>query len=130
VRTVSPYPRAVSCTGETLETRAAADLTVTKASLQRMAGQYLHGADPRTLLASPLYADLSGLPPLLIVVGGDEALLDDSVRLVRSAGIAEVDVTLYIGGSMQHVFPVYCGVMPEADAAVATIGGWIRSRTS
>jgi monoterpene epsilon-lactone hydrolase len=69
------------------------------------------------------------LPPLLIV-GGDEALLDDSVRLVRSAGIAGVDVTLYIGGSMQHVFPVYCGVMPEADAAVATIGGWIRSRTS
>jgi acetyl esterase/lipase len=52
------------------------------------------------------------------------------VRLVRSAGIAGVDVTLYIGGSMQHVFPVYCGVMPEADAAVATIGGWIRSRTS
>jgi hypothetical protein len=51
-----------------------------------MAGQYLHGADPCTPLASPLYADLSGLPPLLIVVGGDEALLDDSVRLARSAG--------------------------------------------
>jgi monoterpene epsilon-lactone hydrolase len=126
---ISPWVD-LACTGETLETRAAADLTVTKASLQRMAGQYLHGADPRTPLASPLYADLSGLPPLLIVVGGDEALLDDSVRLVRSAGIAGVDVTLYIGGSMQHVFPVYCGVMPEADAAVATIGGWIRSRTS
>jgi acetyl esterase/lipase len=126
---ISPWVD-LACTGETLETRAAADLTVTKASLQRMAGQYLHGADPRTPLASPLYADLSGLPPLLIVVGGDEALLDDSVRLVRSAGIAGVDVTLYLGGSMQHVFPVYCGVMPEADAAVATIGGWIRSRTS
>jgi epsilon-lactone hydrolase len=106
------------------------DLTVTKQSLQRMAGQYLHGADPRTPLASPLDADLSGLPPLLVIVGGDEALLDDSVRLVRSAGMAGVNVTLYIGAGMQHVFPVYCGAFPEADAAVAMIGDWIRSRLS
>jgi monoterpene epsilon-lactone hydrolase len=126
---ISPWVD-LACTGETLETSATADLTVTKASLQRMAGQYLHGADPRTSLASPLYADLSGLPPLLIVVGGDEALLDDSVRLARSAGMAGVDVTLYIGASMQHVFPIYCGVMPEADAAVMMIGEWIRLRTS
>jgi epsilon-lactone hydrolase len=125
---ISPWVD-LACTGETLETNATADLTATKASLQRMADQYLHGADPRTPLASPLYADLSGLPPLLIVVGGDEALLDDSVRLARSAGMAGVDVTLYIGGSMQHVFPVYCGAMPEADAAVMMIGEWIRLRT-
>jgi epsilon-lactone hydrolase len=65
---ISPWVD-LACTGETLDTNAAADLTATKASLQRMAGQYLHGADPRTPLASPLYADLSGLPPLLIVVG-------------------------------------------------------------
>ena len=95
-----------------------------------MAGQYLHGADPRTPLASPLYADLSGLPPLLIVVGGDEALLDDSVRLARSAGMAGIDVTLHIEGSLQHDFPVYCGATPEADAAVMMIGEWIRLRTS
>jgi epsilon-lactone hydrolase len=125
---ISPWVD-LACTGETLETNATADLTATKASLQRMAGQYFHGADPRTPLASPLYADLSGLSPLLIVVGGDEALLDDSVRLARSAGMAGVDVTLYIGGSMQHVFPVYCGAMPEADAAVMMIGEWIRLRT-
>ena len=126
---ISPWVD-LACTGETLEANATADLTATKAGLQRMAGQYLHGADPRTPLASPLYADLSGLPPLLIVVGGDEALLDDSVRLARSAGMAGVDVTLYIGGSMQHVFPIYCGVMPEADAGVVMIGEWIRLRTS
>ncbi len=126
---ISPWVD-LACTGETLETNAAADLTATKASLQRMAGQYLHGADPRTPLASPLYADLSGLPPLLIVVGGDEALLDDSVRLARSAGIAGVDTTLYIGAGMQHIFPIYCGVIPEADWAVAMVGEWIRSRTS
>jgi monoterpene epsilon-lactone hydrolase len=126
---ISPWVD-LACTGETLETNATADLTATKASLQRMAGQYLHGADPRTPLASPLYADLSGLPPLLIVVGGAEALLDDSVRLARSAGMAGVDVTLYIGGGMQHIFPIYCGVIPEANAAVAMIGTFIRSRTS
>src|SRR5918997_1463821 len=121
----------LACTGETLETNAAVDLTATKASLLRMANQYLHGADPRTPLASPLYADLSGLPPLLIVVGGDEALLDDSaVRLARSADMAGVDVTLYIGAGMQHIFPIYCGAIPEADAAVAMIGEWIRSRTT
>jgi monoterpene epsilon-lactone hydrolase len=124
---ISPWVD-LTCTGETLETRATVDLTVTKASLQRMAGQYLNGANPRTPLASPLYADLSGLPPLLIVVGGDEALLDDSVRLTRAAGIAGVDVTLYIGAGMQHIFPIYCGVIPEADAAVAMIGAWMRAR--
>ena len=126
---ISPWVD-LACTGETLEMNATADLTATKASLQRMAGQYLHGADPRTPLASPLYADLSGLPPLLVVVGGNEALLDDSVRLARSAGMAGVDVTLYIGAGMQHIFPIYCGVIPEADAAVAMIGTFIRSRTS
>jgi monoterpene epsilon-lactone hydrolase len=126
---ISPWVD-LACTGETLEENAAADLTATKASLLCMAGQYLHGADPRTPLASPLYADLCGLPPLLIVVGGDEALLDDSVRLARSAGMAGVDLTLYIGAGMQHIFPIYCGAIPEADAAVAMIGVWIRSRAS
>lgn len=106
------------------------DLTVTKQSLQRMAGQRLHGADPGPPLASPLYADLSSLPPLLVIVGGDEALLDDSVRLVCSAGIAGVNVALYIGAGMQHIFPIYCGAIPEADAAVAMIGAWVRSRTT
>jgi monoterpene epsilon-lactone hydrolase len=64
------------------------------------------------------------------MVGGDEALLDDSVRLARSAGMAGVDVTLYIGAGMQHIFPIYCGAIPEADAVVALIGEWVRSHTS
>ena len=126
---ISPWVD-LACTGESLDTRASVDLTVTKQSLERMAGQYLHGADPRTPLASPLYADLSGLPPLMMTVGGDEALLDDSVRFLRAAGIAEVDVTLTVGAHMQHIYPIYCGAMPEADAAVAMIGTWIRTRLS
>ena len=120
----------LACTAESLDTRADVDLTIIKSSLERMAGQYLDGADPRTPLASPLYADLSGLPPLLMVVGGDEGLLDDSVRFQRAAGIAGVDVMLSIGANMQHIFPIYCGAMPEADAAVAMIGSWIRTRLS
>ena len=59
-----------------------------------------------------------------------EALLDDSVRLARSAGMAGVDVTLYIGARMQRIFPIYCGVITESDTAVAMIGAWIRFRTS
>lgn len=126
---ISPWVD-LACTGETLETNATADLTATRSSLQRMAGQHLQGADPYTPLASPLYADLSGLPPLLVVVGGAEALLDHSVRLARSAGMAGVGVTLYIGAGMQHIFPIYCGVIPESNAAAAMIGAWVRSRTS
>jgi len=126
---ISPWVD-LACTGESLDTRADVDLTVTKSSLRRMAGQYLDGADPRTPLASPLYADLSRLPPLLMVVGGDEGLLDDSVRFQRAVAIAGVDVTLSIGANMQHIFPIYCGAMPEADAALAMIGTWIRTRLS
>jgi monoterpene epsilon-lactone hydrolase len=83
-----------------------------------------------TPLASPLYDDLAGLPPQFVVVEGDEVLLDDSVRLARSAGMAGVDVTLYIRAGMQHIFPIYCGVMPEPGTVVAMIGASIRSRTS
>ena len=126
---ISPWVD-LACTGESLDTRADVDLTVTKSSLRRMAGQYLDGADPRTPLASPLYADLSRLPPLLMVVGGDEGLLDDSVRFQRAVAIAGVDMTLSIGANMQHIFPIYCGAMPEADAALAMIGTWIRTRLS
>ena len=126
---ISPWVD-LACTGKSLDTRANVDLTVTKSSLERMAGQYLDGADPRTPLASPLYGDLSGLPPLLMTVGGDEALLDDSVRFLRAAAVAEVEVTLSVGANMQHIYPIYCGAMPEADAAVALIGNWIRIRLS
>lgn len=126
---ISPWDD-LACTGETMETNAQADLTVTKDSLLRMAGQYLHGADPRNPLASPLYGGLAGLPPLFIIVGGCEALLDDSVRLARKAGMASVNTTLFIGAGMQHVFPVYAGYLPEADHAISLIGQWVRERVS
>jgi acetyl esterase/lipase len=56
-------------------------------------------------------------------------LLDDSVRLARGAGMAGVDATLFVGGGMQHVLPIWAGAFPEADAAIALIGAWARART-
>jgi acetyl esterase/lipase len=64
---------------------------------------------------------------MFVIVGGDEALLDDSIRLARQAGIAGVDVTLRVGAGMQHIYPVYAGFMPEADEGIAEIGGFIRT---
>ena len=93
-----------------------------------MAGWYLAGADPRDPLASPVFADLSRLPPILCLAGGDEVLLDDSIRLVRAAGIAGTDATLVIAAGMQHVYPIWAGAFPEADAAIALIGEWVRAR--
>jgi acetyl esterase/lipase len=124
---ISPWAD-LAFTGRTLEALRAVDLTVTKDGLQRMATDYLSGADPRDPLASPIFGDFSGLPPLLVVVGGHEGLLDDAMSLVRQAAVGGVDVTLRIWAGMQHVFPIYAGFLPEADAAIAAIGSWVRSR--
>jgi epsilon-lactone hydrolase len=124
---ISPWAD-LACTGQTLETLSSVDLTVTKDGLQRMAGDYLGGADPRNPLASPIFGDFSGLPPLLVIVGGAEGLLDDAVGLARQAAIGGADVMLRIWAGMQHVFPIYAGFLPEADAAIALIGSWIRAR--
>ena len=116
----------LTCTGESMTSRAAADIECTRAGLLEMVGCYMNGADPSQPLASPVFADLAGLPPLLCVVGGDEILLDDSIRLVRNAGTAGIDATLFIAAGMQHIFPIWAGAFPEADAAIALIGNWVR----
>lgn len=80
----------------------------------------------RDPLASPLYADLRGLPPLYIQVGGDEALLDDAARLADAARAAGVDVRYEVWPEQQHVFHFLAGTAPEADDAVAKLGDWFR----
>jgi monoterpene epsilon-lactone hydrolase len=119
----------LTCSGDSMTTSAAVDIECTRDRLVEMAGWYMNGADPAQPLASPVFADLVGLPPLLCVVGGDEELLDDSIRLVRNAGIAGIDATLSITAGMQHVFPIWAGSFPEADAAIALIGDWVQRRT-
>jgi len=120
----------LACTGSTMQTQAAVDVACTQPGLLEMANWYLDGADPRTPHASPVYADFAGMPPMLAVVGGDEILLDDAVRLVRSTAEAGADASLYVGGGMQHVFPIWKGVFPEAGAAVEHIGRWIAQYTT
>ena len=127
VALISPWAD-LTCGGESYASRAAADITCTRASLLEMANWYLGGADPRAPYASPLFADLSGLPPILCVAGADEILLDDSTQLARNAAIAGVTATAVLAAGMQHVFPIWAGVFPEADEAIATIGDWISAK--
>jgi len=119
----------MTMSGESMESRAQADICCSRDGLAELAGYYLAGADPRNPLASPVFADFSGLPPLLCIVGGEERLIDDSVRVVRAARGAGIDATLFIAPDMQHVFPIWAGAFPEADAAIRMMGEWIRART-
>jgi acetyl esterase/lipase len=88
---------------------------------------YLAGADPEHPYASPLYADLHGLPPVLIHVGDAEVILDDSVRFAAKARAAGVDVTLEVWDQMPHVWHAFAGLLPESDQAIERIGGWLQA---
>jgi acetyl esterase/lipase len=79
-------------------------------------------------LASPLYADLRGLPPLLIMVGTHEALFDDSTRFAAKAEAAGVEVQLDIWEEMIHVWPVFADILPEGRQAIDKIGDYIKAR--
>jgi acetyl esterase/lipase len=96
--------------------------------LHRFAERYLGGQDRKMPLASPLYADLTGLPPLLIHVGTEEILLDDSTRFAERARAAGVNVTLNVAQDMIHVWHFFAAVAPEGRDALAEIGAFIRSR--
>lgn len=116
----------LAATGESWSTKAKADLIIDPGALLKAAQVYLGGADPRTPLASPLYADLRGLPPLLIQVGTDEILLSDSTHLAERAQGAGVDVTLEVWEGMLHVWQFVASVVPESRRAVDRIGEFIR----
>jgi acetyl esterase/lipase len=111
-------------------TRAAADPMVQREHLVRMAKLYLGGLPPRTPLAAPLYAGLSGLPPLYIQVGTAETLLDDSTRLAERARKAGVEVTLELWDDMIHVFQAFAMMLPEGQQAIDKIGTFLRTRWS
>src|SRR5215475_2092435 len=94
-------------TGGSMKTKADVDPIVQKAGIEQMAAAYLGGKDPRTPLAAPLYADLAGLPPLLIQVGTAETLLDDASRLAERARKAGVAVTYEPWEGMIHVWHLF-----------------------
>jgi acetyl esterase/lipase len=115
-------------TGESVSTRAELDPLIDRDILVQMGQLYLGGLDPHTPLAAPLYADLAGLPPLLIQVGTAETLLDDAARLAEKANAAGVDVTLEPWEDMIHVWQIFAAQLPEARDAIDRIGDFIRKR--
>ena len=111
--------------GASMTGKAAVDPMVQFEGLGGMAAAYLGGADPRSPLAAPLYADLTGIAPLLIQVGSAETLLDDAVRLAAAAGAADVAVRLEIAPGMIHVWHFFHPMLAEACMAIAVAGGFI-----
>jgi acetyl esterase/lipase len=109
-----------------IDTNEGRDPQVTRPFLVAAAGQYLGEVDPKSPLASPLFADLAGLPPLILQVGGDELLLDDSLRLAEAAEAAGVDVTVERWDGLMHVWHQMAPRLPEAEAALASLAAWVR----
>jgi len=93
-------------------------------------GAYLAGREPaETPLASPMHADLSGLPPFLVFVGTDEGLYDDAARLVDKVKNAGGEATLEVGEGMVHIWPLF-NFLPEAEVAVQKAGTFIAKQSA
>lgn len=119
---ISPWTD-LALTGASLAFNAAKDPLVQRASAAGSVARYIGPeGDARCPRASPLYADLRGLPPLLIQVGLDESLLDDSLRFAARATRAGVTVTLDVWEGMTHIWPFFSAILPEGEAAVAAMG--------
>ena len=118
---MSPYVD-LTLAGTTLETKSKADPLLSRELLQPRVTDYTSGQDPALGLISPIFADLSGLPPLIIQAGTHEVLLDDAIRLARQAATADVEVTLDITPGVPHVFQAYSPILDEAAAALDRAG--------
>jgi monoterpene epsilon-lactone hydrolase len=116
----------LTSSGVSMTERAGQDPFSTPGMLRQFAAGYLAGADPRAPLASPLFAPLAGLPPLLILAGTADLLLSDSQRLATAAADAGVDVSLEVGEGLPHVYPIMAGT-PEA-AATSQIGQFLHDQ--
>lgn len=123
--TISPWAD-LEMTGESMSTKADVDPMINRERLKDSADAYLNGVDARDPLASPIYADLTGLPPLFIHVGGRETLLDDSRRLEERARADGIDVTLEIEDEMIHVWHVFAGLAPECDEGVRRVATFLK----
>ena len=124
---ISPWSD-LTCSNESYKTRAAADPMVAPGGINRMVGFYLQGQDPKQPYASPNFADLRSLPPLLIHVGRDEVLLDDSIKLDAKAKADGVNSTLEIWDDMIHVWHAFHPMLPEAKQAIVRVGSFLREQ--
>ena len=118
---MSPYVD-LTLAGTTMETKRELDPLLNRELLQARVADYTSGKDAALGLISPIFADLSGLPPLIIQAGTHELLLDDAVRLARQAAAADVQVILDITPGVPHVFQAYHAILDEAAAALDRAG--------
>jgi monoterpene epsilon-lactone hydrolase len=114
---MSPYVD-LTLAGTSMKTKRALDPLLRRELLEPRVADYTAGQDPGLPLISPVFADLSGLPPLIIQAGSHEVLLDDAVRLAGQAATADVEVTLEITPGVPHVFQAYSPMLDEAGAAL------------
>jgi monoterpene epsilon-lactone hydrolase len=116
----------LTLSGDSIKGKADVDPSLTADGLRRRAADYAAGdlSDP---LVSPVFADLTGLPPLLIQVGSHEILLDDATRLAAHAAAADVQVTLEVTAAVPHVFQSYSSALDEARASLDSAGAFIRA---
>jgi acetyl esterase/lipase len=118
---MSPYVD-LTLAGPTMETKREVDPLLSRELLQPRVTDYTSGQDAALGLISPIFADLSGLPPLIIQAGTHEVLLDDAARLARGAATADVEVMLDITPGVPHVFQAYYPILDEATAALDRAG--------
>ena len=118
----------LSTSGRSYETNREKDAFFQKTIIDMLASQVLGGVDARHPFASPIFADLKGLPPICLQVGADETLLDDSRTLADRAKAAGVEVSLEVFPGMLHSFQMMAGRAPEADDAIARLAHWVRPK--
>src|SRR5262249_13925436 len=124
---ISPWSD-MTCSNESYKTRAEADPMVGSGGIGGMAKVYLQGEDPKHTHASPDFANLQSLPPLLIHVGRDEVLLDDSIKLDQKAKADGVDSTLEIWEDMIHVWHAFHPMLPEGKQGIERVGAFLREK--
>ncbi|HEX9624246.1 MAG TPA: alpha/beta hydrolase [Streptosporangiaceae bacterium] len=124
---MSPYAD-LTLAGATMETKRKADPLLSRENLQPRVTDYTSGQDAALGLISPIFADLSGLPPLIIQAGTHEVLLDDAVRLAQQAAAADVEVTLDVTPGVPHVFQAYYPILDEAASALDRAGQFLSAR--
>src|SRR5229473_1544905 len=117
----------LTVTGSSYAGKAHADPAISAQAIRTRAADYLAGTDPADPLVSPIFADLSGLPPLLLQAGSHEVLLDDATRLAAKAAAADLDVTLDVVAGAPHVFQAFAAVLDEAAAALDRAASFLRA---
>jgi acetyl esterase/lipase len=120
----------MTCSSVTMESKAEEDPALDQEGLRVAAGQYLSGAAADEPLASPVYSDLSGLPPLLVQVGSAEILLGDSLAIAARAGSEGTHVQLEIWPEMVHVWQAFAFMLDEGQSAIDAAGQFLRARLS